>query len=86
MIALWNRKEIYYGFSLEQFSNIRSILSQNRIRYDVRTISRTSSKSLGSTRGFIGSFGENPNLAYEYYIYVHKDDYSKALVAINSNK
>lgn len=40
MIALWNRKELYYGLSLEQFSNIRSILSQNGIKYNSRTVKR----------------------------------------------
>lgn len=86
MIALWNRKELYYGLSLEYFSNIRSILSQNGIKYDSRIVNRTSSRAPGTVRGLISSFGENLDYAYEYYVYVHKNDFSKALSAINSNK
>lgn len=86
MLALWNRKELYCGLSLEQFSNIRSILAQNGIKYDSRTVNRTSSRAPGTVRGITGSFGENPDYAYEYYVYVHKNDFSKALSVINSNK
>lgn len=79
MIALWNRKELYYGLYVDRFSNIRSILAQNGIKYDSRTVNRTSSRAPGSVRGLAGSFGENPKYSYEYYIYVHKNDFSKAV-------
>jgi len=57
MIALWNRKELYYGFSVDRFSNIRSILSQNGIKYDSRIVNRNSSRFPGSVRSFIGRLG-----------------------------
>lgn len=83
MITFFNRKEVYNGFSMEQCSNIRDILSANKIKYDYRCVSNSNSPSIASRSALMGSFGENQNLAYMYYVYVHKKDYDQACYLIN---
>ena len=68
MIFIWNRKEVYNGFSIDYF----------------RTVNRTTSSAFDSTRGRIGSMGENLKYSYEYYIYVNKDNYDEAVFLINN--
>ena len=85
MIFLWNRKEVYNGFSMKEFNRIRDILSVKGIQYDFRTINRSASSGFGSTRGRMGSFGENLNYSYQYYLYVHKNNYDNAIFAINTH-
>lgn len=86
MILIWNRKEIYNGFSMEEFNKIKCALLEKGIKYNFRTVNRTTGSSVGSTRGRIGSMGEKLKYSYEYYIYVHKNDYDGAVYAINSYK
>ncbi|HZX21111.1 MAG TPA: hypothetical protein VFF25_01845 [Clostridia bacterium] len=83
MITIFNRKELYMTFSMEEQSNIRQVLSQNNIDYYIKTINRMSPSLLGSSRGRRGSFGQNMSLNYEYIIYVHKRDYDTAKYIIN---
>lgn len=84
MMFVWNRKEIYNGFSIKEFNRLRDILSEKGIQYDYRTVNRSTSSGFGSTRGRMGSIGENLNYSYEYYIYVHKNNYDNAVFAINT--
>lgn len=83
MILLWNRKEIYNGSSINEFNRIRNLLSQNEIKYDIKTVNNRTSSGFDSTRGRVGSMGENLDLSYEYYIYVHKNTYDEALYIIS---
>ncbi|MDU2489492.1 MAG: hypothetical protein E7D27_02725 [Clostridium celatum] len=34
MIFIWNRKEVYNGFSIDEFNKIKEILSVKGIQYD----------------------------------------------------
>jgi hypothetical protein len=58
---------------MEQQANIRSILAANNIKYMISTVNTN-----GGSRSKTGSFGLNSAYTYEYYIYVHKNDYEKA--------
>lgn len=84
MIFIWNRKEVYNGFSIDEFNKIKDILADKGIKYDFRTVNRTTSSAFDSTRGRIGSMGERLKYSYEYYIYVNKNYYDDALFAINN--
>ena len=83
MIMFWNRKEVYVGFSMKSFGEIRDILSANGIKYTYKVININSSSTIGSSRVSLGSLGEKPQLAYEYYVYVNKNDYDNAYGIIN---
>ena len=83
MIMIWNRKLIYQGIDIEKASRIRSFLSQNDIKYSYKTVNSRGSSMFGLGRGHTGSFGEKIEYNYHYYIYVHKNDYDKAIWIIN---
>lgn len=85
MIGFWNRKEVYVGHSMNKFSNIRSILVANNIRYTYKTINHNNSEFPGMGRGVKGSFGERSEFSYMYYIYVHRNDYEHAYKLIQGN-
>lgn len=79
MIGFWNRKEVYMGQSMSRYNDIRDILSDNEIKYTYKVVNRNSLTGR-STRG---SIGERTELAYMYYVYVHRDDYERAYGMIN---
>ena len=78
MIMIWNRKEVFVGNSMEKFSKIRDTLASNNIKYIYKVVNRNNSAALGSSRARTGTLGEKSEFAYEYYIYVHKNDYDNA--------
>lgn len=86
MIFLWNRKEIYNGFSLNKFNRIKELLISKGVNYDLKIVSRTTSSVFDKSRSRIGSLGENNKYSNEYYIYVHKKDYDEAVYIINNFK
>jgi hypothetical protein len=59
--------------------NVRDILDANGIKYTIKVTNRQNAAVLGSSRARVGSFGMHPDLAYEYKIYVHRNDYDNAL-------
>lgn len=83
MITIFNRKEVYAGFSMEECGKIRDVLAANKIKYDFKCTSSNSSGIFSSTRSRMGSFGENIEYSYSYYVYVRKDDYEQACYVIN---
>lgn len=60
-------------------ADVRAILSGNKIPYVIKTTNLQSSAVIGSHRGRVGNFGIDQDYSYEYKIYVHKDDYDRAL-------
>ena len=76
--------EIVKGFSIDEFNKIKEILSVKGIQYDFKIVNRSTSSGFDSTRGRIGSMGENLKYSYEYYIYVNKNNYDDALFVINN--
>lgn len=73
-MLFWNRVEIYCGFSLKEFSELRNALAAQGIRYDYRIVnnSPTSNRIL---------FSMGTDLKYQsmYYLYVHHKDYDRAM-------
>lgn len=79
MITIFNRKEVCLTFDMKRQAEIRNILQGAGIDYSVKVINRT----VGAvTRVYTGSFGTDSSIEYEYHIFVHKDDYEKALQLI----
>lgn len=81
MVAIWNQKEVYIGYSLQQFNEARRILSANNINYRHKLVNNISSR-----RGRTGTFGENSNYSVTYYIYVHKKDYECACTVLSKSR
>jgi hypothetical protein len=79
MITIFNRKELLITMDHNRQADVRNILSANNIPYVIKTTNLQSSQIAGSNRGRLGTFGVNQNYSYEYKIFVHKNDYDKAL-------
>ena len=79
MILPWNRREVYMGNSLKEFSNIRQALASAGIKYQHRVVDNY------RDRGRTGSLGLNQELMVTYYLYVHKQDYERACTVINQS-
>lgn len=83
MITVFNRKELVFTYSMKEQGDVRMLLSQNKIPYKIVTRSRGGHSLRAGARAHQGSLGLNADLMYEYKIYVHKDDYEKALAIIH---
>lgn len=83
MIFFWNRREVYFGSSMQKFGEVRDILAANKIKYTYRLINRNNSSFFSPGRGHTGSFGSRVECEYEYYVYVHKKDYEEACRIFN---
>ncbi len=82
----WNRIEVYCGYSLTEFSELRDILASKGLNYSYRLVNRSSSASFASNRARSGTFGQNPALDTQYYLYVHKKDYENAMFYLRSSR
>lgn len=83
MITLFNRKNVYTGFDLKQFSAIRTALADNHIDYVPKVTNRLGQwAGHGTIRGRTGSVGMTSDIMYEYEVFVHKKDYELAMKVI----
>ena len=84
MLTIFNRRELTITYDMKRQAEVRDLLAQNGIGYSVSVINRKSPSPFSAgTRGSMGTFGENLQLEYEYIIYVHKSDYSRASAIID---
>lgn len=84
MLTIFNRRELLSTFDLARQVEARELLAQNDIDYRLKVINRKSpSPFAAGSRSWSGTLGENLQLAYEYTIYVRKQDYDLALATIN---
>ena len=74
MIHLFNRKELMTTFSLEKQGKVREILADNGIEYRIRARSNTG----GISRSRTVLSGFKMEMAYQYDIYVKREDFEKA--------
>ncbi len=77
MLTIFNRRELYMTYDMNDRVRICDILRANNIDYRLKTTNTTSS-AMGGRRGG-NTFGVNMDYAYEYKIYVHKNDYDHAV-------
>jgi hypothetical protein len=65
MLTIFNRKEVFLTYSVKDQADAKEILSNNNIKYRIK--SKTNKSGIGSIDN-----------AYEYRIFVHKDNWAKA--------
>ncbi len=75
MISIWNRREVYMGFDIDQLAEVRRTLTDAGIPFIQRAGNQT-------IRSRMGSFGEHSRYSVLNYIYVHKDDLDRAHAAL----
>ena len=73
----FSKRELYTGYSFEQFSNIRNNLNDHNIKHKWKIVDSLGSwLGPGTERSHFGSIGTNNSK--QYIIYVHKDDFPLA--------
>lgn len=78
MLTIFNRKELITTFSMKQQAQIRQRLQDNGIAYKCKAINRNSASPLSASRARTGTLGQDMDMAYEYVIYVCRQDYERA--------
>lgn len=87
MINIFNRKELFITFSINEQARIRKILADNKIDYSIKVIDRMNTSSIpGGTRSSVGTLGQNSNNMCEYIIYVRKIDFEKAEILMKEQQ
>lgn len=79
MITIFNRKELLITMDMKRQSDVRDILNANNIKYTVKVTNLQRTHAIGNSRARSGSFGIKQDYSYEYKIFVHKNDYDKAI-------
>lgn len=84
MITIFNRKELLITYDMKEQSEVRTILRDHKIKYNVK-VKNLLSPSIFSTSGrtYTGSRGIDLTKSYKYKIYVKKADYEEAIVLLN---
>lgn len=84
MITIFNRRELLTTYDMAQQAQVRAVLDAAGIPYKVRVVDRKNGQAmLAGSRARTGSFGENMAMAYEYTVYVAKEDLERAQLALN---
>ena len=84
MITIFNRRELLTTYDMAQQAQARAVLDAAGIPYKVRVVDRKNGQAmLAGSRARTGSLGENMAMAYEYTIYVAKEDLERAQLALN---
>lgn len=82
MITIFNRSEVLITYDMKRQAEVRSILANHKIDYQVKVMNLSSpSPFTADHRASIGTFGEK--LMMEYKIYVKKTDLEEAIYLIN---
>ena len=84
VITIFNRRELLTTYDMAQQAQVRTALDAAGVAYKVRVVDRKNGQAmLAGSRARTGSFGENMAMAYEYTIYVAKEDLERAQLALN---
>lgn len=79
MITIFNRKELLITMDMKRQSDVRDILSANNIKYIVKVTNLQKTHAISNSRARSENFGIKQEYSYEYKIFVHKNDYDKAI-------
>ena len=84
LISVFNRREVLITSDLNSFKEARDALNNAGINYIIRTRNLLSPSNIPDkrSRGFPGM---NYDHAYEYKIFVHKNDYEQASYVIRKS-
>lgn len=81
---LFNKEEVYIGYSMEELSKVRGVLENEGIKYNYKVINHSGQwTGRGTSRGNLGSFGMNMDYEKQYVVSVKKSDYERAKYLVN---
>ena len=78
MITVFNRREVSVTFDASKLARVREVLTENGIDYKIKCVRRETPVFGTGSRTRSGSFGINVNYGSEFYVYVKKEDFSRA--------
>ena len=79
MFTCFNSKCLWIGTNIESFNQIRDTLNSKSISYKYKVKNRLGHwNGRGTTRGTMGSLGNQATQIYQYEIYVYKKDFEQA--------
>ncbi|MEI3604352.1 hypothetical protein SPD48_01490 [Pseudogracilibacillus sp. SE30717A] len=82
---IFNRVEVYIGYSMDELSKVREVLKSKGIKYTYKVIDQSAQwRANGTTRGNFGSIGITKNYENQYVVYVKKKDAENAKYFIHS--
>ena len=76
MLTILNRRELLTVMTVQQLSQVRQKLDEAGIRHTVRTGGAVQSSRSRGVAGIRADYG------CEYKVYVHKDDYERAVLTV----
>lgn len=82
MVTIFNRKELILTSSMDTRAKVKAVLSDNLIEYTIKTKNLLANR--GVSRGRTGTAFINLDAAYEYKVYVRKEDYERAVMLIRN--
>ena len=77
---LFNKENVYIGYSIEELSKVRETLENEGIKHSYKTVNRS---GRGTRRGKFGSYGINMDYEKQYTVYVNRRDFEKAKHLVN---
>ena len=82
---IFNKSEVYFGFSIKDQAEIKDILSCEHIPYQTK-VEDLAAKWMthGTTRGNFSNFLANSGIEKQYHVYVKRSDFDKAKQLIDS--
>jgi hypothetical protein len=81
---LFNKEDVYIGYSIEELSKVRDTLENEGIKYSYKVVNRSGQWSRrGTRRGTFGSYGINMDYEKQYTVYVHRKDFERAKHLVN---
>jgi len=83
---LFNREEVYIGFSMNDAHNVMTILKDHGIKYQYKVINLSQKwTERGITRNASGNIGINRDFNTEYIVYVKKENVEEAEYLIKTH-
>lgn len=79
-MMFWNKVEIYCGFSLKEFAELKNALADSGIRYEYKIV------NIHNNRSIFGIQGQKHRYDVQYYLYVHQKDYYNAMHLTSNRK
>jgi hypothetical protein len=81
---LFNKEDVYIGYSMDELSKVRECLDLERIKYSHKIMNHSAQwNGRGTARGSFGSAGMNMDYENQYVVSVKKSDGEKASYLIN---
>ena len=78
-MLLFNKEDVYIGYSMEELSKVRETLENEGIKYSYKVVNHSGQWSgRGTKRGDFGSYGINMDYEKQYVVSVNRKDFEKA--------